>query len=167
MTAIWKALDKTTDAATAAAAVFMTAMMLHIVADVLSKWIFNYPLIGTLEVVANYYMVGLIFLPLSYVQRKGSHIAVAIFTDKMAARARAILDIAIGIFLAVYAVGFVWRTGVEAIRKTAEFEYLEATGVLITIWPVRWVLPVGFAVMGLIALHQAIRGLRDLRGGAG
>ncbi|MAF48515.1 MAG: hypothetical protein CMM10_09640 [Rhodospirillaceae bacterium] len=145
----------------ALASFFMVAMMFHVVADVLSKWLFNFPLIGTLEVVSNYYMVGLIFLPLAYVQRKGSHIVAEIFTQNMAWRARLFLDGAIGIFLAVYAAAFVWHTSVEGFRKTVELEYLEATGVLIVIWPVRWFLPVGFGIMGLMALYQAVRGLRQ------
>ena len=80
MESVRKALRGTTNGATAIAGVFMVAMMLNIVADVLSKWLLNFPIDGTLEFVANYYMVGLIFLPLAYVQRAGGHIVVEIFT---------------------------------------------------------------------------------------
>lgn len=143
------------------ASFFMVAMMFHVVADVVSKWFFNFPLIGTLEVVSNYYMVGLIFLPLAYVQRKGSHIVAEIFTQSMAWRARLILDGVVGIFLFVYAATFVWHTSVEGARKTVELEYLEATSMLIVIWPVRWFLPAGFGILGLMALYQAVRGLHQ------
>jgi TRAP-type C4-dicarboxylate transport system permease small subunit len=136
--------------------------MLHVVADVMSKWLFNFPLVGTLEIVSNYYMVALIFLPLAYVQRAGGHIIVEIFTQSLARRAILVFDAAIGLFMFAYSALFVWRTTVEAIHKTAELEYLQATGLLITIWPVRWFLPLGFAVMGLIALRHVGASIRRL-----
>ena len=78
MSFLARLLDKSTDATSAIAGVFVVVMMLHIVADVLAKWLFNYPIVGTLEIVANYYMVALIFLPLAYVQRAGGHIIVEV-----------------------------------------------------------------------------------------
>lgn len=157
-----KLLDKSTNGALIIAGVFVVVMMLHIVTDVLSKWLFNFPIVGTLEIVANYYMVAMIFLPLAYVQRAGGHIIVEIFTQNLAQRAIAVFDIATGLFMVAYTVLFVWRTGVEAIHKTAELEYLQATGMFITIWPTRWILPLGFGVMGLIALGQVLASIRSL-----
>ena len=75
-----RTLGASTHLLTFSGGVLVMAMMLHIVADVLSKWLFNFPLDGTLEIVSHYYMVGLIFLPLAFVQQKGSHIVAEIFT---------------------------------------------------------------------------------------
>ena len=146
---------------TAAAGVLMVAMMAHVVLDVASKWLFNFPLDGTLEIVSYYYMVGLIFLPLAYVQRRRSHIVAEIFTQNLNPRIRAGLEAVVSLLMFVYAVIFVWATAVEAVRKTAELEYLEATELFIVIWPTRWFLPVGFGLMGLYALVQAAQHARD------
>jgi TRAP-type C4-dicarboxylate transport system permease small subunit len=110
-------------------------------------------------------MVGLIFLPLAYVQRSGGHIIVEIFTQTLARKLRLLLDAGIGMFMAVYTAVFVWFTAVEAVRKTVEREFLEATNTFIVIWPVRWLLPIGFGVMGLIAIYQTYLSLRALRTG--
>ncbi|NQV57397.1 MAG: TRAP transporter small permease [Rhodospirillales bacterium] len=162
MKPIQSALNSATDGTIGIAAVFMMAMMVHIVADVLSKWLFNFPLDGTLEIVSNYYMVGLIFFPLAYVQRKGAHIVAEIFTKNLAERVRHGLDSVIGLFMTAYTVIFVWHMSIEAMRKTVELEYLEATELFIVIWPVRWVLPIGFALMGVTALYQSLRSINKL-----
>src|SRR3546814_20205192 len=54
----------------------MLAMVLHIVADVMARYLFNQPLAGTIEVVSNWYMVGVAFLPLAYVQWHREHLIV-------------------------------------------------------------------------------------------
>lgn len=154
-------LRNSTRLVTGAGGVLMIAMMVHIVLDVASKWLFNFPLDGTLEIVSHYYMVGLIYLPLAYVQRRGSHIVAEILTQNLSRRIRAALEAAISLLMFVYVVIFVWNTSVEAARKTAEFEYLEATELFIVIWPTRWFLPIGFGLMGLYALVQATRQIRD------
>lgn len=150
----------------AAGALLMVLMMLHIVADVLSKWLLNYPIDGTLEIVSHYYMVGLIYLPLGYVQFHHRHIVAEIFTDGLPGRPRALLESAIALLMLAYAAVFVWTTSIEALRKTAELEYLEATRRFIVIWPTRWFVPIGIGLMGLVAAYQAVRFLRDATGAA-
>ncbi len=49
-------------------ACFVTiVMMFHIVADVFAKYAFNSPIEGTIETVAGYYMVAVVFFPFAYV----------------------------------------------------------------------------------------------------
>jgi hypothetical protein len=55
-------LDRPGNLLTTVEAIVMGLMALHVVAYVLSKWLFNYPLDGTLEIVGAYYMVGLLGL---------------------------------------------------------------------------------------------------------
>ena len=54
-------------------------MMGHVVLDVFLKFAFNAPLIGTLETVSYYYMVGAVFLPLGAVELKKEHVHVDLF----------------------------------------------------------------------------------------
>ena len=55
------------------AALALFLMMLHVTADVLGKYLLNRPIPGTAEVVASYYMVAAVFLPLAWVEvRQGS-----------------------------------------------------------------------------------------------
>ncbi|MDP6173986.1 MAG: TRAP transporter small permease [Rhodospirillales bacterium] len=165
MNGIDRILGACTNVMTSIAGLLMMAMMAHIVLDVLFKWLLNSPIDGTLEIVSHYYMVGLIYLPLSYVQLRGSHIVAEIFTQNLKARTRAGLEGVIGVFLFIYVVLFVWTSGGEAIEKTAENEFLEATESFIVIWPTRWFVTVGFAIMGLYAIYQALRNLKSASSG--
>ena len=156
-------LSHLTGILTTVAGLLMMAMMAHIVLDVLFKWLLNSPIDGTLEMVSHYYMVGLIYLPLGYVQRRGSHIVAEIFTQNLTRRVRAGLESVIGLFLFAYVILFVWTTSLEAVNKTVEKEFLEATESFIIIWPTRWFLPVGFGLMGLYAIVQIFGNLKVAR----
>ena len=56
------------------AGIMAVAMMFHISLDVFCKYFFNRPLDGTIEIVSLYYMVGIVFLPISYISLTDSHI---------------------------------------------------------------------------------------------
>ncbi|OGA45026.1 MAG: hypothetical protein A3G25_20005 [Betaproteobacteria bacterium RIFCSPLOWO2_12_FULL_63_13] len=145
-----------------AAASTLVLMTVHVVLDVSGRYLFSSPLDGTMEIVAHYYMVGLIYLPLAYIQRNNSHIVAELFTQNLRQRPRLILDTATGILMIVYVALFTWRTGIEAYHKSVEMEHLEAMKIFVYIWPGRWFLPIGFAVMGIYALLQTIRSMAAL-----
>ena len=46
----------------------VVVLTVHVCLDVGSRYLFNLPLAGTTEMVAKYYMVGAVFLPLAYCQ---------------------------------------------------------------------------------------------------
>ena len=133
-------------------------MMLHIVIDVAGKYLLNAPIPGTIEIVSAYYMVGVLFLPLGEVARRRDHIYVELFTRGLSPRALTRLDRAIA-FVGAASMGLVaWLTTLEAIDKTQRGEMWETADSLITIWPSRWILPVGAAVMAIYMLIEGIRG---------
>lgn len=134
----------------------MALMMLHVSLDVISKYAFNQPIVGTLETVSSYYMVALLFLPLAEVTRRGQHIRVEVFTNWLAPRPLAAC-IAIGLAIcAAYGGMMAWRGGVEATRMTAIREAWETALWDMEVWPARWFVPVGCAVMSLVFLAQAL-----------
>ena len=59
--------------------VCLILMMGHVVLDVFMKITFNSPIIGTLETVSYYYMVGAVFLPLAAVELKKENVHVDLF----------------------------------------------------------------------------------------
>jgi len=135
-------------------------MMLHVCADVFSKYLFNAPFTSTLQVVSGYYMVLISFFPLALVGREGGHIMVELFTRRLSRRATLRLDGAVGFVTLAYVLLLTWKTTEEALRRTAEGELWEiATGYL-AIWPSRWFAPIGF---GLLAIYVLLRIFRDLR----
>ena len=136
------------------AAVLIVIMMMHVTVDVFAKYFFDHPIEGTIEYVAAYYMVGIIFLPLAYVSRGEGQIQVDLFTQKLTGRKLSILEGIVGICTLLYIGVFVWRTGISAVEKTMQGEMWEASVDYVAVWPSRWFLPVGTAVMALFVLHR-------------
>ena len=74
------------------AMILVAVMMLHITADVLCKYAFNASIDSTLETVAFYYMMAIVFRPLAYATHEGGQIVVELFTRGMSKRATLVLD---------------------------------------------------------------------------
>lgn len=136
------------------------AMVLHIVADVLLRFLLNQPLAGTIEIVSTWYMVALAFLPLGYVQWRREHLIVEIFTQHFSARAIRFIDgivylICVGVLLV-----YIWQVTITAIDKTRLGESAETAWFDISVWPTRWFLPIGLGAMAICMLVQVVRGMQ-------
>jgi TRAP-type C4-dicarboxylate transport system permease small subunit len=147
----------------AVAGVIVLLMMLHVSIDVIGKFFFNHPIDGTIELVAAYYMVAIIFLPLAYVSRGEGQIKVEMFTQKLTGRKLALLEGVVGIFTLLYLVFFVWRTGISAVEKTIQGEMWESAADYVHVWPSRWFLPIGTAAMAIFVAQRIIRDFRGER----
>ncbi|NQV56118.1 MAG: TRAP transporter small permease, partial [Rhodospirillales bacterium] len=143
------------------ACVLTVLMMLHVTAEVATKYIFAYQFEGTIEIVSSYNMVAIVFFPLAYVARNEGHIVVELFTRSMPARAVTKLDAAMGVITFVFMVIFTWITAEEAIARTIDGEVVQTAADVLIIWPSRWFLPAGGAVM---AAYVLIRLIDDFRG---
>ena len=76
-----------------AGGVAVALMTVHVTADVLFRHVFNRPLPGTLTMVTYFYMVIAAFAPLAFVERRGAHISVEVFTSLMPGRAVRIVSV--------------------------------------------------------------------------
>ncbi|MDF0602014.1 TRAP transporter small permease [Psychromarinibacter sp. C21-152] len=155
-------LDLTVNAAAWVAAAAAILMMLHVTVDVAGRTLFHAPLTGTLEIVANYHMAALAFLPLALIAREKGHIIVELFTGWMRPGPRRILDGLVGIITVAYVGVFTWKAVDVAIDKTRIRDAKEAGFGFVEVWPARWFVVAGF---GLMALYVAIHVVRDLRAG--
>lgn len=135
-------------------------MMLHIVADVVAKHFFNSPLEGTIETVAGYYMVAVVFLPFAYVAYTEGQIIVELFTRGLSLRNQMRLDGFLGIATFIYMAIFSWKTIEEAVFRTAQLEIWETGTSEIPIWPSRWIIAIGCLVMTAYVLYRLIRDFR-------
>lgn len=146
-----------------AASVAIMAMMVHVTADILGRLIFNRPLVGTLEIVASYYMVACAYLPLAYVQIERSHMVIELFTQKFSDRAILVLDIFSGLIGIAFLGLMAWQTLLVAIEKTAVREVVEATFYQLPVWPARWIIVISAAVTTFILVLQLVQDGRRLR----
>ena len=135
----------------------ITLMMLQVTADVAGKYLFRQPVPATFEMVEDYYMLMLVFLPFAYVARTERHIFVELFTSKLSPRALAALEAAVGLLTLAWVVLLAWYSGEEAVAMTVERELREISGGYLFIWPARWAVPLGCAAMALVVLNQLLK----------
>jgi len=140
-------------------------MMMHVTVDVTGRVLFNHPLVGTIEIVAAYYMVAIAFLPLGYIVGHEGHIVVELFTRGLSPRGKFRLDLFVDIVTCAYISLFAWETAAEATDQTVVGEVWETATGFVAIWPSRWLLPIGCVLMALFLLVRIARTLlRDSRG---
>ncbi len=146
------------------AAAFIITMMVHISADVAFKYFLNAPIEGTLEIVSAYYMVAVVFLPLAYVTRAAGHLSVELFTRNLSPPRLAALETVVGTVGFAYMAAFTWQTTVAAIESTVINEGWETADDIITVWPSRWLLPLGCGLMAFYLLRRVAADFRGSRG---
>lgn len=155
-----KALQRVITALTWLGGIAMLLMMVHIVADVVARLVFNHPFNGTMEIVAGYDMVAVIFFPLAFVTHFEGHIRVELFTRGLSPRASAVLDVVVGAVCLAMLVWFTWQSALSAYNSYMSGEQLETAASLVTIWPSRLAIPIGLLVMGI---YMACRLIDDIR----
>ena len=140
--------------------VCLILMMGHVVLDVFMKITFNSPIIGTLETVSYYYMVGAVFLPLAAVELKKENVHVDLFIQFAPISVRRSIIIFGNIICALYFGGLCYQTLIDAVKA---YEYKETimSNYLFYVWPSRWALPLGFFAVLLVFVSSTLRQLRE------
>lgn len=156
MLMIGRALSFLSRSASLIGAICVVLMMLHVTADVLGRYLFNAPVPGTIVVVANYYMVLVTFIALGVAEEKRAHISVEVLTDLMPPRPRSVLSVFSGALTAAVVVVVMIGGYTEAVKKTRGGASMEQGSQLFEIWQSFWFVPVGAALMALIAAYRVI-----------
>lgn len=128
-------------------------MMVQTVVDVASSNFLGRPIEGNLEIMSVYHMVVIVFLPLAFVEMKHEHITVELLVQTFPAWLRRVTEvIGYAVSTAFFAM-LSYQTWLDAIESYRIGEIL-MTSMLITIWPAKFSLPIGFtAIMLVMALH--------------
>lgn len=145
------------------AAAATLAMMLHVTADIIWKYIFIAPIRGTLEVVAGWYMVAVVFCSIAYVEVKEGHIVVDLFTRGLRPSRLNGLRTFNYALSALYVGALGWLALEEAIRRTAQNEVWETVNGYLSIWPSRWLVVAGFTVLFAVFAMRSIKALLAAR----
>ncbi|NUH65171.1 TRAP transporter small permease [Sulfitobacter sp. S0837] len=151
------------------AALCLITMMFHIFMDVVGRMAFSYPLPSTIEIVAEWWMPALIFLPMVLVQQRRENIAVDLFYDWSGPRMQAFINLLSNVCLSVFLIFVAWGAGEQALRAWHEGEFIVGMIPVLT-WPSRFFLPIAATLTGVLTVLCSLRaliGLRDafLRGG--
>ena len=140
--------------------VVVCVMALHVVADVTGRYLFEHPLPGTSEIVSNYYMVIVIFLPLPYITFRRGHFEAQVFTDLMPPAVFRVILLFSDLCVLLLSGFATWQSYVTAVEKTIGNETVETTLMIVFLWPARWLLVLGFGLMCVAALLLVIADLR-------
>jgi TRAP-type C4-dicarboxylate transport system permease small subunit len=159
MEALDRALDTTSRAISVIAGVALVLMMVHVTLDVLGKYLLLRPMPMTLEMVANYYMVAVVFLPLAAVERHDQHIHVELLAEHLPPRARSLLMSAVCVLSAAFFAVLTWQAWDNAVDKYEIGEFIMGTRPVV-IWPTRFLVPLGCGLLVLVLLLKAVRLLR-------
>ncbi len=127
------------------------------------RYLFSYSSNGLLEI--QWYMFGaLVFLGASHTLRENGHVRVDLVYSMISDRARLWID-AIGfiLFLIPVCVFLTYLSVPFFIRSFQLGEFSNNAGGLI-VWPIKLVLPLGFALLTLQGISELIKRLAALRG---
>lgn len=156
MHSLMKITDAMSKVLMVAAIILAAAMMLHVTLDVILSQFIAEPLPGTVEIVSAYYMVGLVFLPLAFVELKNEHIHVDVIHSRLPDRSKTILDVLALTLSTIYLGLMTYRTWFDALEKFEVGEYSMGM-VSIPLWPGRFFVPIGCAILTVALLLKLIR----------
>lgn len=165
MHTLGKLLSHLINLVTVLAGLAVALMMLHVTADVVSRYAFNYPLPGTISIVSNFYMVLVAFMPLAFAEQKAAHISVEVLTERFPGRVQEhlaawLLLVSAAVFGVITA-----RTWGEALAKQAINASVVQGDATIPIWPTYFFIPVGCALMCVVCLYKFAVYLTGARSG--
>jgi TRAP-type C4-dicarboxylate transport system permease small subunit len=147
-------------ALTAVSGVALLLMMLQTVVDILMKNFLGRPIEGNLEIMSVYHMVAIVFLPLAIVELKHEHITVDLLVRLFPPWLRRVTD-TLGYLVATIFFGILtYQTWIDAM-KAFRIDEILMTSILITIWPAKFSLPIGFAAVMLASALHAWRAATD------
>lgn len=134
-------------------------LMLHVGVDIALRNLFNAPIPATSEIVTNYYMVALAFVPLAWVERSGGMVQVEVLEGAMSPRMLALSDRIVSLISFVIYAALTWVTFKAALTNTytgprGTFIMVQSTRLLT--WPAYWLPPLGFGLASLVTLIRLI-----------
>ncbi|MFN8682372.1 TRAP transporter small permease [Paracoccus sp. P2] len=151
-----KVLGVLTNALMWLSGICITGMMVHVFLDVLAKAVVQQPLPGTSEIVARYYMLAAVFLPLPLVEMRNSAIVVDLFYDRFGPGFQRICLVLAYIGQVAFFSLLTWRSFWDAVKAFARGEFVDGQ-IPITVWPSAFFLPAGFGVAALIGVFRLVQ----------
>lgn len=137
-------------------------MMVQIVIDVFSRWLLGQPVPGTMEIVSVYYLVPLTFLPLAAIQLADRHIAVDLFIQFAPENVRRPIALAMTTLALAFTAWLGWVSFEEAFGSLRIGEVIESAASIMIIWPSRFILAFGIAVLVVVLVVQFVSEARGL-----
>jgi TRAP-type C4-dicarboxylate transport system permease small subunit len=137
-------------------AVATIMLMLHVVADITLRNLRNTPIPATYEVVTNYYMIALAFVPLAWVEKSGGMVQVEVINGALSPFMMRLSNLLVAVISAVIYGVLAWVTWQTAVRNTGIGSFVVANQMRVPTWPAYWLPPLGFGLAAMAALLNAV-----------
>ena len=140
-------------------AVVLVAMMGLTFFDVLGRYLFNRPIVGTVET-TELLMGSIVFLGIGLTTLKGGHISVDLVTAQLGEAGRRALALVAQITSLVIVELICWRMWViaaETVDNNLRTQLWESP-----VWPAAYVMAVGASLMAVAIILQLVRALGEL-----
>lgn len=144
-------------------AVSCLALMLHVIADVVGRQLFNSPIKGTLDVTSDWWMVALVFLALGYAQQQREHVRATVVPEILPERWKRIIEVFATALLMLLALAIAYYGFREALDSRAINESSEDVR-SIPIWPPKFLIPLGalsLALQCVASMYEIVTGSVD------
>ncbi|TQM11201.1 TRAP transporter small permease [Pseudonocardia kunmingensis] len=129
-------------------------LMLHVVANALSRSFLNRPLEGTLEYVGNWYLPVVVLLGLAVAQQRRQHIEARLLFDRAPRSIQIEFQLFTYLLLIALSLIIAWYSYVEAWRNLGVGLTAGVSGVVI--WPVTFAVPIGFLLFAIQLLIDGV-----------
>jgi TRAP-type C4-dicarboxylate transport system permease small subunit len=144
-------LDKWLTVTTATAII---VMMLHIVTHAVARSVFNAPIYGTNEIVEYWYLplVALLGIPAAQLQKE--HITVTMAVDRARSATATVFKFFACILGVLASAAFAWFGMMKALQTTAIRSTADVSEIIT--WPVYYLVPIVFVLLGLLFILEAV-----------
>lgn len=144
------------------AAVLLFILMVLGTIDVIGRYVFNAPIVGTMER-GQVLLALMVFLSWGYTQIKKGHVRVELFIARFPPRIRAVMDFATTFLTLIFFILIVWQSTVMAFetQKTGEVIY-------VIHWPMapfQLLVPIGGIFLCLVLITEMIQYIRQIQRG--
>lgn len=137
-------------------------MMLLGIADVIGRYFFKNPIIGTLEIF-EILLPGIVLFSLAHTQRAKAHIAVDVFYLRFPPRFRAIVGLAINLWAILFFAIVTWRGTQLAILHWHTGRKI--SNISVPIYIIDLFIPVGALAICLILIVDLLHSLTEIKKG--
>lgn len=151
----------------AVAGLALVCMMFWVVTDVVSRYVFNRPILGSYEVV-EYTMVVFIFMAFAYAQFSKTHITVPIVVERFGPRTQAVFHALTGVVTLGIAVAMIWGASKQTGNMVTT--HITSTVLLIPKWPFQLITAIGlvaFFVAKVVDVLDCFSRIACARGSSG
>ncbi|SEQ58929.1 TRAP transporter small permease subunit [Thalassovita taeanensis] len=138
------------------AGVALVLMMTQVTVDVVGKFLLNQPVPMTLELVSNYYMVAVVFLPLAAVELIDGNIKVDLIYTHLPRVMKRSLDLVAYLFATFLFWFLTTSTWNVAVKKYHVGEFIMGS-YSVPIWQSRFLVPIGCALVCALLILKLLR----------